>query len=248
MFKFLEQRAKANKNIAAHRSHRRLVLELHCDASIEYALIDDAGIKVTTEAGGDAPDIILKASLEAWTEHRLRAPRPGFQALSTMRRAGHLNVAGDVLAVVLHRPDVHGGEIAGALMNGVMAPQSPQAQRWETMWHYMQSGPGAFLGDLHYYFRDGDLRNGGTDGLDAEQCPVYLLSGEYDPSATPEMGQALADEIGAAHFEVMEEMGHFPMSENPERFRAYLLPVLDKIIGAEESVASASLQPETSKP
>jgi pimeloyl-ACP methyl ester carboxylesterase len=97
------------------------------------------------------------------------------------------------------------------------------------MWHYMQGGPGVFLGDLHYYFTDGDMRNGMADGIDTRQCPVYLLSGEYDPSATPEMGRALAEEIGATHFEVMKDMGHFPMSENPERFRQYLLPVLTKI-------------------
>ena len=27
----------------------------------------------------------------------------------------------------------------------------------------------------------------------------------------------------------MKELGHFPMSENPARFREYILPVLDKI-------------------
>ena len=133
---------------------------------------------------------------------------------------------------LLHRPDVHGGNIAGALMNGVMAPQSPVAERWETMWHYMQGGPGVFMGDLNYYFRDGDLRNGATRDLDINTCPVYLLSGEYDPSATPEMGAQLAEEIGATHFEVMKEMGHFPMSENPALFKTYLGPVLDRIEAA----------------
>jgi len=27
----------------------------------------------------------------------------------------------------------------------------------------------------------------------------------------------------------MKELGHFPMSENPARFREYILPVLDKV-------------------
>ena len=130
----------------------------------------------------------------------------------------------------LHRPDVHGGKTAGASMAGMIAPQSPSTERWETMWHYMQGGPGVFLGDLHYYFTDGDLRNGLTDGLDTAKCPIYLLSGEYDVSATPDMGQALAEEIGATHFEVMPGLGHFPMSENPAEFRRYILPVLDAIV------------------
>jgi len=129
----------------------------------------------------------------------------------------------------LHRPDIHGGMLSGASMAGMIAPQSPASERWETMWHYMQSGPGIFHGDVQYYFRDGDLRNGLAEPLRDSSCPIYLLSGEYDPSATPEMGKEVADLIGAAHFEVMRGMGHFPMSENPDLFREYLIPILDKI-------------------
>jgi hypothetical protein len=29
----------------------------------------------------------------------------------------------------------------------------------------------------------------------------------------------------------MKEVGHFPMSENPAKFREYILPVLAKIAG-----------------
>ena len=130
----------------------------------------------------------------------------------------------------LHRPDVHGGKSAGASMAGMTAPQSPAAERWETMWHYMQGGPGVFKGDLNYYFKDGDLRNGLVESLRNGPCPIYLLSGDYDMSATPEMGRELAELIGAAHFEVMRGVGHFPMSENPGAFRRYLLPVLNMIL------------------
>ena len=131
---------------------------------------------------------------------------------------------------VLHRPDIHGGQIAGALMAGMTAPQSPSPERWETMWHYMQSGPGVFKGDLNYYFVDGDLRNTLTDSLINSDCPIYLLNGEYDASATPEMGYELSQLIKAEHFEVMKNVGHFPMSENPKEFRRYLIPVLEKIL------------------
>ena len=111
----------------------------------------------------------------------------------------------------------------------LIAPQSPEAERWETLWHYMPGGPGVFMGDLVYYFADGDMRNGMARGIDTAQCPLYLLSGEYDVSATPAMGEALGREVGAQHFEVMREMGHFPMSENPAKFLGYLRPVLEKI-------------------
>ena len=135
-------------------------------------------------------------------------------------------------SMALHRPDIHGGKSAGASMAGMIAPQSPPAERWETMWHYMQGGPGVFMGDLHYYFTDGDLRNGLAEPLRESACPLYLLSGEYDASATPEMGRELAELVGAEFFQVMKGVGHFPMSENPTAFRSYLLPVLDKILAA----------------
>ena len=59
----------------------------------------------------------------------------------------------------LHRPDLHGGEVAGALMSGLIAPQSPSETKWETLWGYMQGGPGVFKGDLWFYRVDGDFRD-----------------------------------------------------------------------------------------
>ncbi len=129
---------------------------------------------------------------------------------------------------VLHRPDVHGQEAAAGSVACLIAPTSPSADAWETLWHYMQGGPGVFLGDLHYYFTDGDLRNGLLDGLDTEKCPLHLLTGEYD-LATPALTAELARLVKATSFQVMEGLGHFPMSENPAQFRKYLLPVLDRI-------------------
>jgi pimeloyl-ACP methyl ester carboxylesterase len=129
----------------------------------------------------------------------------------------------------IHRPDANGAEIGAIMCASLMAPQSPAADRWETLWHYMQGGPGIFMGDLHYYFVDGDLRNGALRGLDTARCPLHLLTGEYDLSATPAMTEQLAREVGATSFRVMEALGHFPMSENPAQFRKYILPVLERI-------------------
>jgi len=132
---------------------------------------------------------------------------------------------------VLHRPDVHGQEAAAGSVACLISPTSPETEKWETLWHYMQGGPGVFLGDLHYYFTDGDLRNGLLDGLDTRRCPLHLLTGEYDISATPALTAELAKLVKATSFQVMEGLGHFPMSENPAQFRKYLLPVLDRILG-----------------
>jgi pimeloyl-ACP methyl ester carboxylesterase len=155
-----------------------------------------------------------------------------FRAAIGLQSATHADPGADTRLRdlrLLHRPDVHGQEAAAGSVACLIAPTSPSADAWETLWHYMQGGPGVFLGDLHYYFTDGDLRNGLLDKLDTERCPLHLLTGEYDLSATPELTAELARLVKAASFQVMEGMGHFPMSENPAQFRKYLLPVLERI-------------------
>ena len=129
----------------------------------------------------------------------------------------------------LNRPDVHGGEVCAALVSGMMAPQSPTATVQETLWQYKQSGPGVFKGDLYFYGAEGDFRDR-MHLIDAQACPIYLLTGEYDYSAYPEDTLRTAAAIkGGVHVEIMKEVGHFPMSENPAQFRRYLLPVLEQI-------------------
>lgn len=130
----------------------------------------------------------------------------------------------------LYRPDVHAQEAVAGLVSGLIAPQSPESDRWETLWHYMQAGPGVFLGDIHYYKNSGDLRNGLASNIDTEQCPLYLLTGEYDYSASPDMAREVVNAVPGAKLQIMEKLGHFPMSENYPHFRTYLLPVLDEIL------------------
>ena len=72
----------------------------------------------------------------------------------------------------LHRPDVHGGEVCAALISGLIAPHSPSEARWETLWGYLQSGPGVFKGDLHFYREDSDYR-GRVEDIDTDRCPVF---------------------------------------------------------------------------
>jgi pimeloyl-ACP methyl ester carboxylesterase len=139
----------------------------------------------------------------------------------------------------LNRPDVHGGEVCAALVSGLVAPQSPAAYRHETLWQYMQGGPGVFRGDLHFYRVDSDLR-GRLGGIRTDLCPLYLLTGEYDFSCSPEDTERTAAGIPGAEVTVMREVGHFPMSENPAQFRRYLLPVLDRIHAATHAAAEGA--------
>lgn len=130
----------------------------------------------------------------------------------------------------LYRPDVHGAHVCAGMVSGLIAPTTPPDQRWETLWHYMQGGPGVFEGDLHFYTVEGDIMEH-IDEIDTARCPVYMLTGEYDFSCSPEMSRITAEAIPGAKLQIMKGLGHFPMSENPEQFKSYLTPVLDEIRG-----------------
>lgn len=118
-----------------------------------------------------------------------------------------------------------------SVMYGLMSPTSPEAQRRETAWVYSQGAPPVFKGDLYYFSVDHDLAET-AEQIDTSRVPVYLLTGEYDWATTPSMTEALAKRIKGARFQIMEGLGHFPMSEDPERFLGYLRPVLDEIRAA----------------
>ena len=79
-----------------------------------------------------------------------------FRAIIGLQAGAHVDPYYDLN--FLHRPDVHGGEVAGAIVSGLVGPDAPDKERWETLWHYMQSGPGVFKGDLYFYKVDGDIR------------------------------------------------------------------------------------------
>jgi pimeloyl-ACP methyl ester carboxylesterase len=149
-----------------------------------------------------------------------------FRAIIGLQAGAHVDPYYDLN--FLHRSDVHGGEICAAIVSGLVGPDAPEAERWETLWHYMQSGPGVFKGDLYFYKIDGDIR-GRVSQIDTRRCPLFLLSGEYDYSCTPEETLAVAASIPGCDVTIMKGLGHFPMSENPQEFAKYLLPVLEKI-------------------
>jgi pimeloyl-ACP methyl ester carboxylesterase len=75
---------------------------------------------------------------------------------------------------------------------------------------------------------DHDLRDQLAE-IDGDRCPVVMLTGEYDYLTTPEDGRRTASQIKNAEFIEMKEIGHFPMSENHQVFRGYLLQALEKL-------------------
>ncbi len=122
-------------------------------------------------------------------------------------------------------------EYKARLMEGLMSPTSPKPYRKETSFVYASGWPPVFLGDLHYYLHDFDLRNT-AGGIDTSHVGVHILSGEYDWSGTSELGREAHAAIAGSTWVEMKGVGHFPMSENPEAFIGYLLPILDRIEAA----------------
>jgi pimeloyl-ACP methyl ester carboxylesterase len=140
----------------------------------------------------------------------------------------------------LHHPHVHGGEACAQSVFGLMAPQSPEDYRWETWWYYSQGGSGIFKGDLYFYSVDHDFRE--MNDQISGNVPIYMMTGVYDFACTPEMTEETAKKVKGSEAIIMEEIGHFPMSENPEVYKEYLMPVLEKILAAEREPARASAE------
>lgn len=129
----------------------------------------------------------------------------------------------------LDHPHVNQEVVRPEWTYGLQAPQSPEHFKRESWWHYTQGGHGVYVGDLYFYTEDWDARDE-IQNIDTGECGVYLLTGEYDFSASPADTRAVAEVIDGAEFHVMEEMGHFPMVENPALFKEYIEPVFDQIL------------------
>ncbi|KAF1999791.1 alpha/beta-hydrolase [Amniculicola lignicola CBS 123094] len=111
---------------------------------------------------------------------------------------------------------------------GMMSPTAPLANK-QLIWHlYSGQAYGIFHGDLDFYFGGWDGRSR-VANIDTNNCPVYMLTGEYDWSNTPEMSQKTADKIPGAKHKSMPGLGHFPATENPQKFVPHLIEAIDYI-------------------
>lgn len=128
------------------------------------------------------------------------------------------------------RPDAHGGEMGAALVSANISPHAPNTERWNTLWMFMQSGPGVFRGDLSFYTQDDSLI-ARLWQIDADKTPVHILVGAYDLTCTPEDAERTAAAIPGATCTVMPELGHFPMSEHPEGFKPFFIDALKRMPG-----------------
>lgn len=186
-------------------------------------------VRLTEELGLDRP-VFMGCSIGGHLAADLALNYPGvFRACIGLQASAHTPAAGEGSLFPLDNPRI-GNDYTAALMYGLTSPMSPEARRREVAFIYSQAAPGVFRGDLYYYTVDHDLRSRAPE-IDTSETPLYILSGEYDWSSTSVASKALADSIPGAKFISMPGLGHFPMAEDPARFREFILPVLDEISG-----------------
>lgn len=190
------------------------------------AFLRQIPLALSAALGLDRP-VFMGCSVGGLLALDLAAHHPDeFRAVISLE--GALYVGGDPASLLgFWHPQVS-NESKARMMQGLTSPTSPEALRKETIQTYAAGWPPAFLGDLHYYMVDFDLREKAAS-IDTNRVGVHILSGEYDYSASPAMGRAAHEAIGGSTFAVMDGLGHFPMSEDPETFFTHLLPVLEAI-------------------
>ena len=167
--------------------------------------------------------VLLGASMsgEICLELALRHP-DRFRGIIACEATDH--IAGRRTAWSDH-PQVNQAIFVPEWIEGLMAPDSPAECATEIWWQYSQGGAATFAGDIHFYSGEWDARDR-VHRIDTSRCPLFMLTGEYDYSATAEASEATAAKIKGARFQRMDRMGHFPFAENPRRFLEYLAPIL----------------------
>ena len=72
----------------------------------------------------------------------------------------------------------------------------------------------------NYFVRFRERWVGALEHLD---IPAHILWGRRDPIAVPAIAEALAGEIPNARLTWLDEEGHFPMLEAPDKWAAAIL-------------------------
>ena len=87
--------------------------------------------------------------------------------------------------------------------------------------------------DHEYHARMWDMVAGldTAASLESIHCPVMVIAGEQDTSASPEAGRAIVNRIEGASLHVIAGSGHFPQMEYPLEFNALLRDFLVRADG-----------------
>lgn len=185
-----------------------------------------AWCKAVIEALCDEPPIVVGCSAGAAMALTLAAREPGLVRGAVALEAPFK--ARGRLTPFLDHARVGEGRHNPAWVRALLAPGSPKPHRDEACGIYQQARPGTYAEDLRYYSEEFDAAELVED-LNRHGRPIVLRTGAYDYSATPEDSGRIAEAVAAADFEIMPELGHFPMIENPGAFAPWLHEALSVV-------------------
>lgn len=192
----------------------------------EKAYLDWCANFVEQVAGG--PAIIIGCSMGAAIALTLTARRPDL-VLGCIALEAPMTAPGR-RSELLTDARIADSQHNPAYVRAMLGPNCPQRQRDEACAIYAQARPGIYMGDLAYYSNEYDGARIAAP-LARSGRPVALLTGSYDYSASPANTRELHDAVNSDNvtFTEMPELGHFPMIEDPTRFRPHLLMALKRL-------------------
>ena len=192
----------------------------------EEAYLDWCAGFIEQVAGG--PAIIIGCSMGAAIALTLTARRPDL-VLGCIALEAPMTAPGR-RSELLTDARIADSQHNPAYVRAMLGPNCPQRQRDEACAIYAQARPGCYMGDLAYYSNEYDGARIAAP-LAGSGRPVVLLTGSYDYSASPANTRQLHDAVNSDNvtFNEMPELGHFPMIEDPTRFRPHLLTALKRL-------------------
>ena len=155
---------------------------------------------------------LMLRALVAGLEVMSWGPRPLFGAAASVATATP-GLRRLLLGPLVHDPDVVPRALAADMMNG--------ACRYP--------GTSAALG--------AGLRAVAQDGSGPIGCPTLIVAGDRDRVVPPAPQEDLAAAIPGARLEIMADVAHHPMFEQPEVFNALLFDFFDGITHADDGHA-----------
>lgn len=126
-------------------------------------------------------------------------------------------------------PHVNSFMVMDTVGESVIAPDLPERNRRLIRWIQTRNDARALRDDLHLWgVENADPKI--AERVDPSKTKLFLYAGEYDFTCTPEEVRKGAERIGpGVRFEVLKDLGHYPMIEDYARFKPYLVKALDEI-------------------
>jgi pimeloyl-ACP methyl ester carboxylesterase len=112
-------------------------------------------------------------------------------------------------------------------VRAMCSPETSEERKREIVWIQMTNGPGVMAGDMYYASEDHDSRPYLSE-LDAKALNLFVISGDDDLSCLAQHSDGLASAVPGLEVTHLPGVGHFPPAENPDAFKAALLPILQQ--------------------